>query len=144
MMKIYLKLFNAVFNGGVIPESWTLGVIKPIYKNKGSPQNPENYRPISLLSCLGKLFTCIINNRLKKYADETNLINETQAGFRKNFSTADNIFILKSLIDIVQSNKKKMYCCLQTLNKLSIPYGGLGFGKNLIEKILLENVLISY
>ena len=101
MMKIYLKLFNAVFNGGVIPESWTLGVIKPIYKNKGSPQNPENYRPISLLSCLGKLFTCIINNRLKKYADETNLINETQAGFRKNFSTADNIFIVRSLIFVV-------------------------------------------
>ena len=111
MMKIYLKLFNAVFNSGVIPESWTLGIIKPIYKNKGDPQQPENYRPISLLSCLGKLFTCIINNRLKTYSENEDLINETQAGFRKNFSTADNIFILKSLIDLAQSKKKKLYCC---------------------------------
>ena len=65
MMKIYLKFFNLIFNSGMVPESWTLGIIKPIYKNKGDPQHPENYRPISLLSCLGKLFTCIINNRLK-------------------------------------------------------------------------------
>jgi hypothetical protein len=42
-----------------------LGIIKPIYKNKGDSNQPENYRPISLLSCLGKLFTSILRKRLE-------------------------------------------------------------------------------
>lgn len=111
MIKIYTKLFNIVFDKGIVPHSWTVGLIKPIYKNKGSPKEPGNYRPISLLSCFGKLFTCILNTRLNKFAEKSNLIHETQAGFRKNYSTVDNIFILKSLIDLVQSDKKKMFCC---------------------------------
>ena len=111
MINIYKKLFNIVFETGIIPESWTIGLIKPIYKNKGDPNLPENYRPISLLSCLGKLFTCILNKRLNTFAEKSNLINETQAGFRKAYSTIDNIFILNCLIDIVKSKKKKLYCC---------------------------------
>jgi transcription elongation factor GreA-like protein len=51
---IYLKLFNLVFDSGFSPECWTVGIIKPLYKNKGDPTNPENYRPITLLSCMGK------------------------------------------------------------------------------------------
>ena len=107
MAPIYKKLFNIIFDTGIIPESWTIGLIKPIYKNKGDPRLPENYRPISLLSCLGKLFTCVLNNRLNEFAEKTNLIKDTQAGFRRDFSTVDNIFVLKSIIDIVYSNKKK-------------------------------------
>ena len=41
----------------VVPKSWTIGVINPIFKNKGSTNDPTNYRPVTLLSCLGKLFT---------------------------------------------------------------------------------------
>ncbi|MCG8112265.1 MAG: reverse transcriptase domain-containing protein [Candidatus Thiodiazotropha taylori] len=111
MLPVYTKLFNIILNSGIIPESWTIGIIKPIFKNKGDPKLPENYRPITLLSCFGKLFTSIINNRLQKFAEKYNVINASQAGFRKNYSTSDNLFILKSLIDIVQSQKKKLYCC---------------------------------
>ena len=111
MLPVYTKLFNLIFDSGVIPESWTVGIIKPIYKNKGDCKLPENYRPITLLSCFGKLFTSIINNRLQKYAERYNIINWTQAGFRKGYSTSDNLFLIKSLIDILQSQKKKLYCC---------------------------------
>ena len=111
MHPIILKLFNVILDTGIVPECWTVGNIKPIYKNKGKPQDPENYRPITLLSNFGKLFTAIINTRLNNFAEKHNLICREQAGFRKNYSTADNIFILKSLIDIVQSQKKKIYCC---------------------------------
>jgi hypothetical protein len=111
MLPIYIKLFNMLFDNGIIPESWTIGTIKPIYKCKGDPKLPENYRPICLLSCFGKLFTSIINTRLNAYSERTGLIKNTQAGFRKHHSTTDNLFILKSLIDIVNSNKKKLICC---------------------------------
>ena len=42
-----------MYDSGTVPEEWLIGLIKPIYKNKGDPMKPENYRPITLLSCLG-------------------------------------------------------------------------------------------
>lgn len=63
---------------------WICGNIIPVYKNKGdNTWGPKNYRPITLLSCLGKLFTAIINETLNNYADRVQLILENQAGFRK-------------------------------------------------------------
>ena len=59
-VSLYTKLFNLIFDTGVIPDEWLTGIVKPIFKNKGDPSQPENYRPITLLSCLGKLFTSIL------------------------------------------------------------------------------------
>ena len=53
-------MFNKIFDTAIIPDTWLNGVILPIYKNKGDPSLPENYRPITILSCLGKLFTSVI------------------------------------------------------------------------------------
>lgn len=110
MAPIYVKLFNLIFDSGFVPDNWTLGNILPIYKNKGNINLAENYRPITLLSCLGKVFTAILNDRIAKYLDENNIIDSCQAGFRKGFSTIDNLFILQSLIDIAKVNKTKLYC----------------------------------
>ena len=46
MTSIYTKLFNVVFDNAIIPESWKVGVIKPIYKNKGDP--PKKLKIIGL------------------------------------------------------------------------------------------------
>ena len=54
-INIYEKLFNLIFDCGIIPESWVIVKIKPIYKNKGDSSEPKNYRPIAILSCLGKI-----------------------------------------------------------------------------------------
>ena len=62
----------------IVPQSRTVEIIKPIYKNKGNPTEPENCRLISHLSCFGKLFTSMLNNRLNKFAENANLIHETQ------------------------------------------------------------------
>ena len=100
MTPIYIKLFNLIFNTGVIPVNWTIGLIKPIYKKKGDKEKPENYRGITLLSCFSKLFTCIVNQRIKSYIDKYEILGEDQAGFRNGYSTIDNIFVFKSIIDI--------------------------------------------
>ena len=110
MLPFYVKLFNLVLDEGIIPTVWTEGNILPIYKNKGDPTLPQNYRPITLLSCLGKLFTAIISNRLNKYMEESNTIGSSQAGFRNNQSTVDNLFILQSLVELLHSQKKKLFC----------------------------------
>ena len=111
MLPLYCKLFNIIFDTGIIPESWSLGTIKPIFKNKGDPKEPENYRPTTILSCFGKLFTSVINNRLNAYAESYDVIDDCQAGFCKNYSTTDNMFIIKSLLDIAWASKKKLHCC---------------------------------
>ena len=80
-LPIDLKLFNLVFNSGIVPDSWLIGIIKPLYKNKGDPNNLDNYRAICLTSNLGKVFTSILNSRLNKLSDEIGLITDAHGGF---------------------------------------------------------------
>ena len=104
------RLFNLIFDSGVFPEVWSKGIIFPIYKNKGSANDPDNYRGITILSCYGKLFTAVLNNRLNSYLESYNVLCEEQAGFRKHYSTVDHVFTLKMLIDFYMLKGKKLYC----------------------------------
>ena len=106
----YCKLFNKVLDTGEIPEEWVIGLIHPLYKGKGNKDDTDNYRGITLLSCLGKLFTSILNSRLTTFLEENELLSENQTGFRENHSTLDHCFVLKSLLDIFNYKKKKLYC----------------------------------
>ena len=97
---IYVQLFNLVFDSGFFPECWTVGIIKPLYKNKGDLTNPENYRPITLLRCMGKVFTAILNRRLCIISEEYNILNKHQCGFRSGHSTlaVRKLFVVVLLI----------------------------------------------
>ncbi len=76
----------------------------------GNAQNPDNYRGISLTSILGKTFTSIINSRLTQWSNMRDLIPESQAGFRKDYSTFDHIFTLYAVIERYLSfSKQKLY-----------------------------------
>ena len=76
MLSALTKLFNIVFTSGFISDSWSQGIISPIYKNKGDKSSPDNYRGTTLLSCFGKLFTSILNNRLNNYLENMNILAE--------------------------------------------------------------------
>ena len=117
MWPIYLRLFNIILEYGIVPDCWTLGVIKPINKHKGSKDDPSNYRPITLVSCIGKFFTTVLSARLNKFAEHKDIINNTQTGFRKGFSTIDNMFVLYSLIELLNSKKKKLFCAFIDLKQ---------------------------
>ena len=127
MLPTYVSFFNLVFDYGIIPESWLEGIIRPIYKNNGNVENPENYRPITILSCFGKLFTAVLNNRLTDFLDQHGTIKENQAGFRSGYSTLDHIFTLHSLIEILKFKKIKLYCSFVDFSKAfdSVWRGGL-------------------
>ena len=72
----------------------------------------ENYRTITILSCLSKMFTSILNLRLTKYLETNEIFNENQAGYWKDYSTVDHIFVLNSLVEFLRSQKKKILCAL--------------------------------
>ena len=78
-LPVYRYLFNKIIDTGIIPECWKMGLIIPLYKNKGDRADPDNYRAITLLSCLSKVFTTIVNNRLTSFVS----LLDNQAGFRK-------------------------------------------------------------
>ena len=116
--KLLMKMFNVILVSGYLPDSWSSGWIVPIYKNKGSKIDPNNYRGISLINCICKIFTSLISIRITKYCDSVELLGNEQAGFRKNYSTCDHIFALHVLIAIyTKVLKKKLYCCFVDYKK---------------------------
>ena len=79
----------------------------PIHK-EDNRSKVENYRGITLLSALGKLFTSIFNNRLYDYMVQKGILEAQQGGFRKMHGIVDSIFTLKMLIDkYVKSRPRK-------------------------------------
>ena len=110
LINVFTKIFNLILETGIIPSAWALGTIRPIYKNKGNKSNPNNYRGITILSCFGKLFTCLLNRRLGAFIEKFNILGVEQTGFRKGYSTLDNIFTLYGIIDILLSKHKRLYC----------------------------------
>ena len=72
-------------------------MITPIFKS-GSKTDPENYRKITVLPALGKLFEIVLENCLKFKNHVCSDNDSFQAGFKANSRTADNIFVLYSLV----------------------------------------------
>ena len=106
------KLFNYILTSGYFPQSLCEGVITPISKS-GDKQDPANYRGICINSCLGKLFSAVLNNWLKNFAGDHNILHKAQIGFMPNHRTIVHIFALRTLIDkyINHTTKGKLYTC---------------------------------
>ena len=116
MLELVVQMFNTVLETSIVPTTWCIGMIQPLYK-KGPTNDPDNYRGITLLSCLGKLFTACINYRLSSFLDSCGALGEEQAGFRDGYCTLDHIFVLHSVIDLYLSNRKRVYCAFVDYKK---------------------------
>ena len=96
--------------------AWSDGLVIPLHK-KGSVNDVNNYRGITLLSTLGKLFTKILNYILSVWAENYCVYIEAQAGFRSQMSTVDNIFVLHGLISNILNHGKQLYCAFVDFTK---------------------------
>ena len=85
---------------------------------KGDANICNNYRDITISSCIGKVSSSIPNNRLTTYLDENKKLSDYQAAYGKGYSTIDHLYILKGVINkYVLHNKTKLYCCLVDFNE---------------------------
>jgi len=110
-------LFNEVFRSGEYPEVWSKAIIVPIHK-KGDTNAADNYRGISLLSTLGKCYTSILNSRLYSWLETNSKIHESQAGFRRGYTTSDHVFTLYSVTHKYLSKRgHKLYVAFIDLRK---------------------------
>ena len=80
---------------------------------KGFVYDPNNFRGISLINTVCKIFTkYILVTRLDKWTEKFNVIHESQAGFRRNYSTIDNIFTLHALVQKYLNKKRGRFYTL--------------------------------
>ena len=90
------KLVNKIFDEGYFPESWLEGSIIPLYKGGNVNDVNNNYRVITLLSNISKIYTRIFNDRLVEWTKRTDNLSEAQSGFKKVYTiimrTVDTIF----------------------------------------------------
>ena len=96
------KLISLSLTKGELPRDWKRANIVPIYKG-GSKENPLNYRPVSLLSVVGKMCEKIVKEKWMRHLEEKNVLTNCQYGFRKGRScTANLLSYYAKVFDIVQ------------------------------------------
>ena len=115
-----LQLFNRMLATS-FPECLSVGVITAVFKS-GEKSDMSNYRGITVGPVFAKLFAMIIERRLASWAEEHGVKARGQSGFRKNYRTTDNIFVLRSLIEKQKQARQKggsgkLYCCFVDFKK---------------------------
>ena len=116
-LEFLCSLFNKILDSGLVPDDWTIGIILPLFKKKGVAEDPNNYRGITLLSCISKLFTAILNQRINKFMNENGKLGNEQAGFRSGQSTMDHVFVLHHILDYYRQKGKPIYCVFVDYSK---------------------------
>ena len=90
------KLINKSLDTGIFPDQLKIARVSPIYK-AGGMTDPGNYRPISVLSAVSKIYERIVHAQLTNYIDQYSLLSNSQFGFRKNHSTETCLSMLDKM-----------------------------------------------
>ena len=145
------NLINLSFSSGNFPKSLKLARITPIFK-KGDKNNSSNYRPITSLPFISKIYERCMTNRLISFINKYSLFSNSQYGFRNNLSTQDALLDLTETIYNSLNNKKYQISIMIDLKKafdsvnnnillkkLEL-YGIRGMGLSWIQSYLADRV----
>jgi hypothetical protein len=98
-------IFNSFILSNSFPSIFKIAQLIPLFKS-GDASNPSNYRPISILPNLSKIFEYILYDQINEYLSINNLISDYQFGFRKNHNTNFAItYLLNEIIDNLNQSK---------------------------------------
>ena len=98
-------ILNTSQSRGVYPDHLKIAKCIPIYK-KGKKDNPSNYRPISILSSINKIYEKILYQKLEKHLTKFDVLYEHQYGFRQNHSTNQALIEITDYLKTTLDNKK--------------------------------------
>lgn len=118
MAELLAELFNKIVEEEDIPNDWNKTKVRLVYK--GQRKNKfkiSSYRPISLTSNIYKVFCGILKDRFVKVIEENNILSDLQNGFRRGRRAADNIAILKTLMDRAKLEKRKLILVFLDIEK---------------------------
>ena len=108
MVDMLCQLFRVVWCEESVPRQWREGLIVNLFK-KGDKEDPGNYRGITLLSVVGKVFCKVLNNRLVNCLDRSCTLHEGQSGFRVGRSCMDNVYTLHEIVQGRLKEGKETY-----------------------------------
>ena len=105
IIKPLLTIFNKSLELGQFPKQWKHAHVIPIFK-KGDNFRPENYRPVSLLSCIGKVFERVVFKYIYNHLHAYDLLYDLQAGFRPGHSTVTQLIEIYHNVCLALENKE--------------------------------------
>jgi hypothetical protein len=107
----FADIINMCFKSGTYPDHFKIGKIIPVHK-KGSKSDPNNYRPITLLSVFSKVLEKIFVMRLTSYLSKFDLLNESQYAYQKGKSVTLAIFnLLTAIYESLESSNHTITTC---------------------------------
>ena len=102
-------LLNCSLDHGILPSQWREAKIVPLRKpGKGDYTVPKAWRPISLLSSLGKILEAVLADRISYMVEEHGLLPDNHFGARKRRSTEQALTVLQEQIYKAWRNKKML------------------------------------
>ncbi len=125
-------LFNLSLNTNKLPKVWKSAFVLPLLKG-GDPSSVNNYRPISKLCILAKVFEKLVCDQLKDFLQEKNILNPLQSGFRRQHSTT--AAALKVFNDVFEALDSKMFC--------AAPFIDLAKASDMVDHSLLVEILFK-
>ena len=111
-----VRVFDICFMLSIVPVDWVIACMVPLCKGKGDVYECINFRGISLLSVVGKVFGRILINRIRDKTE--NVIAEVQSGFRRGRGCTDQIFIVRQICEKYLGKGKDLYIAFLGLEKV--------------------------
>ena len=105
------NIFNVCFKSGLTSLDWSKSDIKPIPKPGKDQRVPLYNRPISIICCIAKVYSFVLDCRVKKHLTLNDLLCDTQNGFRARRSCVDHIFSLITILRNFKSQNKQIFLC---------------------------------
>ncbi|CAB1099521.1 unnamed protein product [Ectocarpus sp. CCAP 1310/34] len=117
MIQLMVLLYNWVWKNECTPRSrWREGVFVNLLK-KGDKTEPGNYRGVTLLNTVGRVFCKLLNDRIVGVLEKEHSISEGQAGFRKKRGCVDHVFTVGRVIQGTKRAGKPTYCFFLDMKK---------------------------
>ena len=110
-----MRLLNIYFMLSIVPVDWVIVCMVPLYKGKGDVCECSNFRGISLLSVVGKVYGRISINKIRDKTE--NVIAEEQSGFKRGGGCRDQIFIVRQICEKYLGKGKDVYFTFLDLEK---------------------------
>ena len=113
--KLLVDLYNAMLLKSYIPISMKVGIIIPLYKGGTKRKdNPDNYRAITLTSCVLKLFERLLLSRI---LSTQRPFHPLQGGFQKGMGCTMTSFLVNESVQYAKENNSKLYICFLDAKK---------------------------
>ena len=110
------NIFNHSFHSGQYPDCLKIARVVPIYKG-GAKDDPKNYRPVSILTNINKVFEKLIHKRINSFLEQNNIISYAQYGFCRGKSTSHATYEVLSKIQPAFTEKMFSICIFADFSK---------------------------